>query len=82
MSELSNKKLFLFDIDGTLSVGDTLFDGSRELLEYIEKIGGSAYYITNIPRKAIGIMLKNLPNGILALRKSSLSRRDTWQSVI
>lgn len=52
MSELSNKKLFLFDIDGTLSVGDTLFDGSRELLEYIEKIGGSAYYITNNSTKS------------------------------
>ena len=42
MSELSKKKLFLFDIDGTLSVGDTLFDGSRELLECIDKIGGRA----------------------------------------
>lgn len=54
MSELSKKKLFLFDIDGTLSVGDTLFDGSRELLEYIEKIGGRAYYITNNSTKSNG----------------------------
>ncbi|WP_394921283.1 HAD-IIA family hydrolase [uncultured Robinsoniella sp.] len=54
MSELSKKKLFLFDIDGSLSVGDTLFDGSRELLEYIEKIGGRAYYITNNSTKSNG----------------------------
>lgn len=54
MSELSKKKLFLFDIDGTLSVGDTLFDGSRELLEYIEKIGGRVYYITNNSTKSNG----------------------------
>lgn len=54
MSELSKKKLFLFDIDGTLSVGNTLFDGSRELLEYIEKIGGRAYYITNNSTKSNG----------------------------
>lgn len=54
MSKLSKKKLFLFDIDGTLSVGDTLFDGSRELLEYIEKIGGRAYYITNNSTKSNG----------------------------
>lgn len=44
---LRDKKLFLFDIDGTLAVGDTLLDGTRELLEYIERIGGRALYITN-----------------------------------
>ena len=35
---LRDKKLFLFDIDGTLAVGDMLLDGTRELLEYIERI--------------------------------------------
>ena len=44
---LACKKLFLFDIDGTIAVGDTLYDGSAELLEYIDRIGGKAYYITN-----------------------------------
>lgn len=44
---LKNKKLFLFDIDGTIAVGDTLYEGSADLLAHIEKIGGKAYYITN-----------------------------------
>lgn len=44
---LAKKKLFLFDIDGTIAVGNTLFDGSRELLSHIEAIGGKACYITN-----------------------------------
>lgn len=44
---LRDKKYFLFDIDGTLAVDDTLFEGSRELIEYIESIGGRAFYITN-----------------------------------
>ena len=44
---LKNKKLFCFDIDGTLAVGDTLLEGSRELLEYIDSIGGKSYFITN-----------------------------------
>lgn len=44
---LKRKKLFLFDIDGTIAVGDTLYDGSAELLRYIDEIGGKAYYITN-----------------------------------
>ena len=44
---LTDKKLFLFDIDGTIAVGNTLYDGSLELLNYIEAIGGKAFYITN-----------------------------------
>lgn len=49
---LRAKKLFLFDIDGTLAVGDTLLDGSRELLEHIESIGGKACFITNNSTKS------------------------------
>lgn len=49
---LSKKKYFLFDIDGTLAVDDTLYEGSRELLEYIESIGGQAFYITNNSTKS------------------------------
>lgn len=47
MRNLRNKKLFLFDIDGTLAVGDTLYVGSAELLDYIASIGGKSYFITN-----------------------------------
>lgn len=49
---LKEKKLFLFDIDGTLAVGNTLFSGSRELLSYIEAIGGKSYFITNNSTKS------------------------------
>ncbi len=49
---LADKKLFLFDIDGTIAVGSTLFDGSAELLSYIEAIGGKACYITNNSTKS------------------------------
>ena len=30
---LKQKKLFLFDIDGTLAIGDTLYKGSADLLK-------------------------------------------------
>ncbi len=44
---LQEKKYFLFDIDGTLAVDDTLFDGTRALLDHIDHIGGRSFYITN-----------------------------------
>ncbi len=49
---LKKKKCFLFDIDGTLAVGDTLYEGSAELLEYIDSIGGKSYFITNNSTKS------------------------------
>lgn len=49
---LHKKKYFLFDIDGTLAIDTTLYDGSRELLSYIERIGGKAFYITNNSMKS------------------------------
>ena len=49
---LQEKKYFLFDIDGTLAVDDTLFDGSRELIEYISAVGGKSFYITNNSMKS------------------------------
>ena len=45
--KLSEKKLFLFDIDGTLAIGDTLLAESRELLADIDARGGRSYFITN-----------------------------------
>ncbi len=49
---MTKKKLFLFDIDGTLAVGDTLYDGSAKLLDYIDRIGGKSYFITNNSTKS------------------------------
>lgn len=46
-NKLCDKRLFLFDIDGTLAVGDTLYEGSAELLDYIASVGGKSYFITN-----------------------------------
>ncbi|MBQ4258564.1 MAG: HAD-IIA family hydrolase [Clostridia bacterium] len=49
---LREKRLFLFDIDGTLALGETLLEGSRELLAYIDSIGGRSYFITNNSTKS------------------------------
>lgn len=52
MNKLAKKKLFLFDIDGTIAVGNDLIEGTVALLNYIESIGGKAYYITNNSTKS------------------------------
>ena len=50
---LSDKKLFLFDIDGTVAIDETLIDGSRELFSHIDSIGGKSIFITNNSTKGV-----------------------------
>lgn len=49
---LKRKRLFLFDIDGTIAIDQELLKGTRELLNYIENVGGKAIYITNNSTKS------------------------------
>ncbi|MDR0958041.1 MAG: haloacid dehalogenase, partial [Clostridiales bacterium] len=44
---LKNKKLWLFDMDGTIYKDSTLFDGTLPLLSKIKSIGGQAVFVTN-----------------------------------
>ena len=59
---LHAKKLFLFDIDGTLAVGASLYPGSAALLEYIASIGGKACFITNNSTKSNADYVKKFRN--------------------
>lgn len=53
LSQLRNKKLFLFDIDGVLKLGNNLIDGALELYDYIDSIGGKSIFITNNSTKSL-----------------------------
>ena len=44
---LAQKKLFLLDLDGTVYLDEQLFDGARELPEYVRSSGGTCLYLTN-----------------------------------
>lgn len=50
---LKNKKLYLFDMDGTVYLDETLFDGVPEMLERIEKKGGNYVFITNNSSRSV-----------------------------
>lgn len=50
---LRNKKIFLLDIDGTVSVGNNVIEGTFEFLDYIAGNGGKYIFITNNSSKSI-----------------------------
>ena len=50
---LSEKKLFLFDIDGTVALGDVLLPGAAEFFQEIKERGGQFVFITNNSTKSI-----------------------------
>lgn len=61
--ELDKKKLWLFDMDGTIYEEGTLFDGTLELLQTIENQGGKYVFITNNSSKSVIDYVKKV-NGL------------------
>lgn len=49
---LKEKKLFLFDIDGTLALGDRLLPGTRELIACLRREGKHIFLTTNNSTKS------------------------------
>ena len=47
MNELTNKRLFLLDMDGTLYLDDRLFPGAANFLAKIRACGGKYLFLTN-----------------------------------
>ena len=44
---LSDKKLFLLDMDGTLYLDNDLFDGTIDFLTHVRENGGRYLFVTN-----------------------------------
>lgn len=53
-------KLYLFDMDGTLYLGNRLYDFTAELLETIRKTGGKYLFMTNNSSKNVTDYVKKL----------------------
>lgn len=60
ISPLKEKKLFLFDMDGTIYEENRLFDGVPHLLENILKRGGRYIFVTNNSSRSVKDYVKKL----------------------
>ena len=71
---LSRMKLFLFDMDGTLYLGDRLYGFTAELLQTIRKTGGTYLFMTNNSSKSVADYIKKLGKmGIPATREDFIT---------
>ena len=57
---VKNIRLFLFDMDGTLYIGNRLFDFTKELLERIRESGSRYLFMTNNSSKSVDDYVKKL----------------------
>ena len=71
---LRGMKLFLFDMDGTLYLGDRLYDFTVELLDTIKKTGRTYLFMTNNSSKSVADYIKKLQKlGIEATREDFIT---------
>lgn len=58
--KIKDVKLFLFDMDGTLYLGDRLFDFTKELLFQIRQNRAEYLFMTNNSSKSVASYIKKL----------------------
>ena len=71
---LNRIRLYLFDMDGTLYLGNRLFDFTIELLDTIRSTGRRYLFMTNNSSKSVEDYIKKLENlGIAATREDFIT---------
>ena len=71
---VSNVKLYLFDMDGTLYLGNRLYTFTKELLAEIKRSGGKYLFVTNNSSKSVNDYVKKLAGfGIEADREDFMT---------
>ena len=77
MLDLSKKKLFLLDMDGTLYLGDRLFEGALEFLRRVRETGGRYLFATNNSSRSVTAYVDRLRGmGIDAAKEDFLTSTD------
>ena len=78
MAELTEKRLFLLDMDGTLYLDDDLFPGTVPFLRRIREKGGRYLFLTNNSSRGADSYvekLRRLPLFLFILKHTDDSRR-------
>ncbi len=74
---LSKKRLFLLDMDGTIYLDDSLFDGTVEFLEQVRRQGGRYLFLTNNSSRSVEAYVEKLHRlGIEAVQEDFLTSVD------
>lgn len=60
MKQLSEKKFFLLDMDGTIYLDNDLFDGTLDFLHEVKKKGGKYLFVTNNSSKGVDAYVNKL----------------------
>lgn len=77
MKRLKQIKLFLLDMDGTIYLDNSLFDGTTDFLDYVKSIGGRYIFLTNNSSKSVDKYIEKLSvMGITADRNDFLTSTD------
>jgi len=71
---LAEIKLYLFDMDGTLYLGDRLYEFTRDLLQTIRDTGATYLFMTNNSSKSVEDYIRKLQKlGIRAVREDFIT---------
>ena len=77
MGNLSEKKLFLLDMDGTIYLDEELFDGTVDFLNYVKQIGGRYLFLTNNSSRGVDAYVGKMARlGIKATKEDFLTSTD------
>ncbi len=80
---MKNKKLFLLDMDGTIYLDNTLFDGTEDFLSYVKKIGGKYIFLTNNSSKSVDKYIEKMASlGIKTTADDFLTSTDATIPVL
>ncbi len=77
MSRLSDKKLFLLDMDGTIYLDSDVFDGTLDFLSKVREKGGEYLFVTNNSSKSVDAYVEKMAKlGIPATKDNFLISTD------
>ena len=77
MTKLSEKRLFLLDMDGTIYLSQTLFDGTLDFLRHVRERGGRYLFLTNNSSRGTDAYIEKLARmGIEAAPEDFLTSAD------